>query len=99
MEGVEETTQYVIGSKINKDKESDPTNLYNPFDIAKLFVQNQYDALKGIAAIAGVSGDPALDNDEELVNNFKVGAAIGFLMGGSTQTISAANNYRSFSAG
>lgn len=99
MEGVEETTQYVIGSKINKDKESDPTNLYNPFDIAKLFVQNQYDALKGIAAIAGVSGDPALDNDEELVNNFKVGVAIGFLMGGSTQTVSAANNYRSFSAG
>jgi hypothetical protein len=33
--------------------------------------------------MAGVSGDPALDNDEDLVNNFKVGAVLGLLMGGS----------------
>lgn len=99
MEGVEETTQYIIGSKV-KDKTVDENiNLYNPFDIGKLFIENQYYGLKGMAAIAGISGDPALDNDKELVNNFKVGAAIGLLMGGPMQVYSAVNNYKGYNAG
>lgn len=99
LEGLEETTQYLIGSNINKEGESKSINWYNPFDITKVFVQNQYDGLKGLAAIAGISGDPALDNDEELVNNFKVGAALGLLMGGSFQAVSATKNYKNYNAG
>lgn len=99
LEGLEETTQYIIGSKINKQDEANSINWYNPFDVTKVFVQNQYDGLKGLAAIAGISGDPALDNDEELVNNFKVGAALGLLMGGSFQAVSATRNYKNYNAG
>ena len=99
LEGLEETTQYVIGSKINEQKEPESTNWYNPFDISKLFIQNQYYGLKSLAAMAGVSGDPALDNDEDLVNNFKVGAVLGLLMGGSFQAISATRNAKSYNAG
>lgn len=99
LEGLEETTQYIIGNRINKEDESKSINWYNPFDVTKVFVQNQYDGLKGLAAIAGISGDPALDNDEDLVNNFKVGAALGLLMGGSFQAVSATKNYKSYNAG
>lgn len=99
LEGLEETTQYIIGSKINKQDEANSINWYNPFDVTKVFIQNQYDGLKGLAAIAGISGDPALDNDEELVNNFKVGAALGLLMGGSFQAVSATRNYKNYNAG
>lgn len=64
-----------------------------------MFMENNAMALKGLAAVAGISGDPALDGNKELVDNFKVGAAIGLLMGGGTTAVSTANNLRSYNAG
>lgn len=98
LEGVEEVTQYMIGNRINEQNISD-TNLYNPLDVATMFMENNAMALKGLAAVAGISGDPALDGNKELVDNFKVGAAIGLLMGGGTTAVSTANNLRSYNAG
>lgn len=99
MEGAEEVTQFMIGENINADKNIQDMDLYNPFDVTKMFLENNILALKGLAAVAGVSGNPALNNNKELVDNFKVGAAIGLLMGGTTQTAHAANNVRSYNAG
>lgn len=98
LEGIEEVTQYMIGNRINEQNTSD-TNLYNPLDVATMFMENNAMALKGLAAVAGISGDPALDGNKELVDNFKVGAAIGLLMGGGTTAVSTANNLRSYNAG
>ena len=98
LEGIEEVTQYMIGNRINEQNISD-TNLYNPLDVATMFMENNAMALKGLAAVAGISGDPALDGNKELVDNFKVGAAIGLLMGGGTTAVSTANNLRSYNAG
>lgn len=98
LEGVEEVTQYMIGNRINEQNISD-TNLYNPLDVATMFMENNAMALKGLAAVAGISGDPALDGNKELVDNFKVGAAIGLLMGGGTTAVSTVNNLRSYNAG
>lgn len=98
LQGIEEVTQYMIGNRINEQNTSD-TNLYNPLDVATMFMENNAMALKGLAAVAGISGDPALDGNKELVDNFKVGAAIGLLMGGGTTAVSTANNLRSYNAG
>lgn len=98
LEGVEEVTQYMIGNRINEQNISD-TNLYNPLDVATMFMESNAMALKGLAAVAGISGDPALDGNKELVDNFKVGAAIGLLMGGGTTAVSTVNNLRSYNAG
>lgn len=98
LEGTTEVTQYMIGNRINEQNTSD-TNLYNPLDVATMFMENNAMALKGLAAVAGISGDPALDGNKELVDNFKVGAAIGLLMGGGTTAVSTANNLRSYNAG
>ena len=98
LEGVEEVTQYMIGNRINEQNTSD-ANLYNPLDVATMFMENNAMALKGLAAVAGISGDPALDGNKELVDNFKVGAAIGLLMGGGITSLSAVKNLRSYNAG
>lgn len=98
LEGAEEVTQYMIGNRIN-EQSAPETNLYNPLDIVTMFAENNVMALKGLAAVAGISGDPALDGNKELVDNFKVGAAIGLIMGGGTASVSAVNNLRSYNAG
>lgn len=98
LEGVEEVTQYMIGNRINEQNTSD-ANLYNPIDVATMFMENNAMALKGLAAVAGISGDPALDGNKELVDNFKVGAAIGLLMGGGITSVSTVKNLRSYNAG
>lgn len=98
LEGTDEVTQWGIGDRID-DPNVYETNLYNPIDIATMFMENNAMALKGLAAVAGISGDPALDGNKELVDNFKVGAAIGLLMGGGTTAVSTANNLRSYNAG
>lgn len=98
LEGVEEVTQYMIGNRMNEQDVPD-TDLYNPIDIATMFMENNAMALKGLAAVAGISGDPALDGNKELVDNFKVGAAIGLLMGGGTTAVNTVNNLRSYNAG
>lgn len=98
LEGVKEVTQYMIGNRMNEQDVPD-TDLYNPIDIATMFMENNAMALKGLAAVAGISGDPALDGNKELVDNFKVGAAIGLLMGGGTTAVNTVNNLRSYNAG
>ena len=98
LEGTEEVTQFVH-SKEAFEKDEDEFNLFNPFDAAKMFIDNKVAALKGLLGVADVSWDPSLNNNPELKNSFKVGTAVGLLMGGTPNIVSSAKDIKAYSAG
>ncbi len=99
MEGVEEATQFNIGLAVNREEEDWDVNLLNPIDATKLVGENVGLALESIGGLFGISGNPELDGNKELADNFKVGMMIGAIMGGATQTYDAVQNERSYKAG
>jgi len=52
-----------------------------------------------MAGVLGISNDPALNSDKELADNFKVGMAIGLLMGLPFSVNENVRNYRGYTAG
>lgn len=86
-EGVEEVTQFMLGDRLKDDRPAQNVDLYNPFDLGKMFAENQYLGAKGMLGVMGISGDPALDSNKELVENFKGGIAVSLLMGGGSQVL------------
>ena len=104
MEGLEETTQYMVSKQFEEDVQKgirsyDDVSWYNPINLPKIIANDAALLVEGVLALAGLHKDPALNNDEELANNFKVGAAIGFIMGGGHQLASAKNNASSYDLG
>lgn len=95
LEGGEEVTQYMI----SRDPSDEDRDWYNPFDTVEMMAENSYALVKGMAGVLGISGDPALNSDKELADNFKVGTAIGFLMGGPLNIREGVRNYRGYTAG
>ena len=95
LEGGEEATQYMI----SRDPSDEDRDWYNPFDTVEMMAENSYAFVKGMAGVLGISGDPALNSDKELADNFKVGMAIGFLMGGPLNIRDGVRNYRGYTAG
>lgn len=95
LEGGEEATQYMI----SRDPSDEDRDWYNPFDTVEMMTENSYAFVKGMAGVLGISGDPALNSDKELADNFKVGMAIGFLMGGPLNIRDGVRNYRGYNAG
>lgn len=95
LEGGEEATQYMI----SRDPSDEDRDWYNPFDTVEMMAENSYAFVKGMAGVLGISGDPALNSDKELADNFKVGMAIGFLMGGPLNIRDGVRNYRGYNAG
>lgn len=95
LEGGEEATQYMI----SRDPSDEDRDWYNPFDTVEMMAENSYAFVKGMAGVLGISGDPALNSDKELADNFKVGMAIGFLMGGPLNIREGVRNYRGYTAG
>lgn len=104
MEGLEETTQYMVGKQFEEDiqkgiRSYDDVSWYNPINLPKIIMNDAAALGEGVLALAGLHNNPALNNDEELANNFKVGAAIGFIMGGGHQLASAKNDASSYDLG
>ena len=95
LEGGEEVTQYMI----SRDPSDEDRDWYNPFDSVEMMAENSYALVKGMAGVLGISGDPALNSDKELADNFKVGTAIGFLMGGPLNIREGVRNYRGYTTG
>ena len=95
LEGGEEATQYMI----SRDPSDEDRDWYNPFDTVEMMAENSYAFVKGMAGVLGISGDSALNSDKELADNFKVGMAIGFLMGGPLNIRDGVRNYRGYTAG
>lgn len=95
LEGGEEATQYMI----SRDPSDEDRDWYNPFDTVEMMAENSYAFVKGMTGVLGISGDPALNSDKELADNFKVGTAIGFLMGGPLNIREGVRNYRGYTAG
>ena len=95
LEGGEEATQYMI----SRDPSDEDRDWYNPFDTVEMMAENSYAFVKGMTGVLGISGDPALNSDKELADNFKVGMAIGFLMGGPLNIRDGVRNYRGYTAG
>lgn len=95
LEGGEEVTQYMISMN---PSESDRT-WYNPLDFADMMLENNYALFKGMTGVLGISNDPALNSDKELADNFKVGAAIGILMGSPGQINEGYRNGASYNSG
>ena len=46
-------------------------SLFNPIDLAVTGAENFGMLVKGIEGLLGISSDEALNNDEEMVKNFK----------------------------
>ena len=95
LEGGEEVTQYMI-SKSPSDEDGD---WYNPFDAIDMLAENNYAFVKGMSGVLGISNDSVLNSDKELADNFKVGTAIGLLMGGPFNVREGVRNYRGYNAG
>ena len=95
IEGGEEVAQYMI----SKDPSSEDRDWYNPFDFIDLSLENSYALAKGMAGVLGISGDPALNSDKELSDNFKIGTLVGLLMGGPAQIRESTRNYAGYRHG
>lgn len=99
MEGVEEATQLLISRDSATLTDEQELELGNPIDMFRMFAENNHAAIKGFMGVLGISPDQALNNDKELKDNFKVGAAIGLIMGGAPQLYEANTRRKSFNAG
>ena len=98
LEGVEEATQLLISRETAGERPEEEMEL-NPIDMFRMFAENNASAVKGFMGVMGISPDHALNNDQELKDNFKVGAAIGLIMGGGSQVYETTQQRRSFNAG
>lgn len=92
LEGGEEATQYIISNSKSSEQ-------LNWSDFPKLIMQNNYAMFKGLAGVMGISGDPALDNSDELKESFYLGAIVSTIFGGGIQTYESVKNYRGYQAG
>lgn len=103
-EGFEETSQYMFGKQLDPDNidnmpNRSAANFYSPLDIAAAGVESAGMLFKGIQGLMGISSDEALNNDEELATNFKVGALVGMLMGGVSQFNQSRKNFNAYNKG
>lgn len=100
LEGTEEVTQQMIAWDYTMfDSENQNKKWYNPLDFVQITLDNNYAAVKGMMGVMGISSDPALNDSKELSDQFKVGAAIGFIMGGPGQVYEAHQNRKSYRYG
>lgn len=99
MEGVEEATQLLISRDTATLTDEQELELGNPIDMFRMFAENNYAAIKGFMGVLGISPNQALNSDKELKDNFKVGAAIGLIMGGAPQLYESNTKRKSFNAG
>ena len=99
LEGIEEVTQSMISSRIANEEGVKTRNLLNPIDQAVLQAQNLYMASKGLGVLTGIIKDPTVTSQDQLIEEFKGGFVIGAILGGGAQTVSAANDFRSYGKG
>lgn len=88
LEGNEEVVQYVAGKDYiagkNKDKPSNwITNIAEDLD----------SSFRGITGVIGIGPDAVLNNDKELSQNFKLGAALGLFLGGAASVPTTVKEY------
>ena len=83
-EGTEEGQQYLI----QKDYELQNKYDSNKMGLLDAFLKNFKYGAEANLALMGLHPDDALNNDQELEQNMKIGALIGVLMGGAGSVIS-----------
>lgn len=83
-EGTEEGQQYLIQKDYELQDKYDPKKL----NIVDAFLKNFKYGAEANLALMGLHPDDALNHDEELEQNMKIGAFIGLLMGGAGTVIS-----------
>lgn len=83
-EGTEEGQQYLIQKDYELQSKYDSTKM----GLVDAFLKNFKYGAEANLALMGLHPDDALNNDQELEQNMKIGALIGVIMGGAGTTIS-----------